>query len=418
MDEVDHSRASDYAMKKQDLRRPLIKLLWHIGSWASPLFDRPLKQDRIQNILVFQGGGIGDVIRLFPAIEALRSAFPNARMATLTQFGDTLFRYLRSPDHRFEHIIYDLKSEHDSFPGKMRLVRSLRRRNFDLIFSPNYGLGMIEAMILAYLMRAPFRLGYDKEGAGFLYTTKKDISSEQCLQEQHVELLSKGGVHIEKRGGPCFGIPVNEVLRGDSLLQSLGVSERDLVIVVAPEVKSGETRQSFPECRTWPVDRYRSLILELIRNYKDHHPKVIVLGRGGGDLAKEEGSLFPSDSELPPEVLDLSGKTTIAEAVALISRSRLFIGNDSGLLHIAVATETPTVAIFGATSHRQVIPFSDRTIVVRKDMPCSPCFFHAPLLEFSCPYDTLCLRSIEVADVMVAVEKLLKTGPLGPRNPS
>lgn len=97
--------------------------------------------------------------------------------------------------------------------------------------------------------------------------------------------------------------------------------------------------------------------------------------------------------------------------MALISRSHLFIGNDSGLLHVAVATETPTVAIFGATSSRQVIPFSDRTMVVRKDMPCSPCFFHAPLLEFSCPYDTLCLRSIEVADVMEAVEKLLKPGP-------
>ena len=100
-------------------------------------------------------------------------------------------------------------------------------------------------------------------------------------------------------------------------------------------------------------------------------------------------------------IVDLAGKTDLREAIALIARCDLFISNDSGLMHVAAALGIPTVAIFGSTNTVTTAPVGEKTIIVRKEVACSPC------LKKTCPRDFACMDGITVGDVTAAAEELL-----------
>jgi heptosyltransferase-2 len=103
----------------------------------------------------------------------------------------------------------------------------------------------------------------------------------------------------------------------------------------------------------------------------------------------------------PEQVIDLAGTTTLAEAMALIGQCDAFVTNDSGLMHVAAAQKTPLVAIFGSTDPVATGPFSDRAIVVRKELACQPC------LRTHCRSDFRCMTEIGVDEVFAAVQALL-----------
>jgi ADP-heptose:LPS heptosyltransferase len=390
---------------KQYLKRPILKLLWSIGSSIGHLFDRPLQKEQISKILVFQGGGIGDVIRLFPALQSLHAAFPHASIVALTQYGNTLFRFFPSPEIISEHLLYDLHGKHKTLFQKFLFIRSLKKRKFDLIFSPNYGLGMIEAMIMSSLIGAPYRIGFDKDGAGFLYTTKKELAVNKSIQEQNLDLLSRAGVTIKDQEHYLnLSIPQEDLTFARSSLKSHGVSSNDVIMAIAPDVKADVKFKSFPEYRSWPYDRYIELIKGITSRYK---AKVILVGNR--PQQPQEADSYQLLAKMDTNILNFMGRTTIAQAAALISYANLFIGNDSGPLHIAIALRKPCIGIFGATSPTQVISHSDHCVPLWKNLACSPCFSHQPLFDLKCPYRIECLHSITVNEVMETIEKLLHT---------
>ena len=97
----------------------------------------------------------------------------------------------------------------------------------------------------------------------------------------------------------------------------------------------------------------------------------------------------------------LAGKTTLGQAMALISLCDAFVTNDSGLMHVAAATKTPLVAIFGSTDAVATGPFTERAIIVQKDLDCRPC------LKKHCKSDFRCMLDISVAEVTEAVRGLM-----------
>lgn len=393
---------------KKIIKIPILKLLCFIGSLIAPFFERPLQKERISKILVFQGGGIGDVIRIFPAIQSLHNAIPNASFVILTQFGHNLFCLFTSPEIISEHVIYDLSGSHKSFLQKILLILSLRGKKFDLIFSPNHGLGMIEAMIITFLIGAPYRIGFDKGGAGFLYTTKKKLVNDKSIIEQHLDLLSQSGLTI-KRDEPYLRIPEEDIVFALSSIKTHcnNISNDNLVITIAPDVKADVEFKSLPEYRSWPLERYVDLIEEITCNSKI---RVIVLGRKPQDL--HDAQSIKLLTEKNRNVINFMGRTSIAQAAALISISDLFIGNDSGLLHIAVALKKRCIAIFGATSPTQVIPISDNCIPIWKNLDCSPCFSYEPFFRQKCPHHIKCLYSVKTTDVIKAIEQIFHLKPL------
>ncbi len=100
--------------------------------------------------------------------------------------------------------------------------------------------------------------------------------------------------------------------------------------------------------------------------------------------------------------LNLIGQTRVREMMALLSRCRLMITNDSGPMHVAAAFGVPLVAVFGPTDHSTTSPLSERARIVRKPVDCAPCLLR------QCPTDHRCMEAIAAQDVLAAAEELLK----------
>ena len=108
------------------------------------------------------------------------------------------------------------------------------------------------------------------------------------------------------------------------------------------------------------------------------------------------------------QVFDLTGRTELGDAVDLLSLARAAITNDSGLMHVAAALETPLVAIFGSSSPEHTPPLSTRVAIENLRMDCAPCF------KRICPYGhTRCLTGIEPARVLTVLESLFYGAPKG-----
>ena len=103
-----------------------------------------------------------------------------------------------------------------------------------------------------------------------------------------------------------------------------------------------------------------------------------------------------------PEVIDLTGRTRLEDAVDLLSAARVAVTNDSGLMHVAAAVDTPVVAIYGPTSSEDTPPLTDRRELVSLNLDCSPCH------QRTCPLDHHnCMEMLEISRVRAAVDRFL-----------
>ena len=100
------------------------------------------------------------------------------------------------------------------------------------------------------------------------------------------------------------------------------------------------------------------------------------------------------------------GKTTVGQMAALIKLSHLFIGNDSGPLHMALSLDIPSIALFGPTSPEQVIAHTENFIAISKEINCSPCYLHQPGFKPQCD-NRRCLEDIQAEEVIKSIETML-----------
>jgi O-antigen biosynthesis protein len=151
--------------------------------------------------------------------------------------------------------------------------------------------------------------------------------------------------------------------------------------------------------RQWPVERFAGLIDLLSENKKFN---IAVLG--GSDDSELIARLL-SRSECGADVINLAGQLNLAEIPSLLSRSVLFVGNNSGPHHIAAALGIPTVGIHsGVVDATEWGPMGPRAIAVRRRMSCSPCFLEKPS---DCQRGMACLTGISIADVFRVCQRLL-----------
>jgi heptosyltransferase-2 len=149
---------------------------------------------------------------------------------------------------------------------------------------------------------------------------------------------------------------------------------------------------SYGPAKRWPAEKFAALAGQLHRTLDS---VLLLFGTDADRQAAKEITEACSD---PSRVMDLTGRTTLAQAMGLISRCHVFVTNDSGLMHVAAALATPTVAIFGSTNPVTTGPFSVKSSVVRSDLACGPC------LETHCPKKHFqCMETIGVDDVLHGV---------------
>ena len=184
--------------------------------------------------------------------------------------------------------------------------------------------------------------------------------------------------------------PVTGAINSDdalNVLQKFIPETKKIVIGIAPGATYGPAKKWFP-------DRFATVADKLSEMYA---AQIIIMGgKGDTETAGEVKKLALT------ELINLAGKTNMFEAIYLISRCSLFISNDSGLMHVAGALNVPTIAVFGSTNPVTTSPAGNKSVIVRKEVSCSPC------LKKTCPTDFRCMSLISVEDVLLVARNLVQ----------
>jgi ADP-heptose:LPS heptosyltransferase len=377
------------------LRRTIKGFIFFVFDGLSPLFikEKTIHKDAVENILVAGCGGIGDLFRLFPALEALHENFPSAAISVLLYPGIRDALSLFEGQNLISEIIeYDPSGRQRSFLKKLSMILRLRNKRFDLIYSPDRGHGMQENIFMNFLIGSRYRLGFRKGRAGSLNSNTVQFRDDIPISEQNLAILE--AAHLTVRTKEIrLKIPEHELLSAKRTLSENGFADVYPLITIHPGVKWKSPY------RCLPVEKYIALIKTAIDRL---NARTILIG------SADEASIGDTISKkLPyPHVLNLIGKTTISGMAAMIQQSHVFIGNDSGPLHIAVAMKKPAVAIFGATSPSQVLSSREKCIVVRKKDPALPLYLHQPDYQFGSV--TGYWDSLTVEDIMTGVQSALQ----------
>ena len=339
--------------------------------------------DRIENILVRGTNWIGDVVMCLPAIAAVRKTFPRSRISVLARpWVAELFHICPDVD---KIILFQSPGIHDGIAGKFRLARELKSQNFDMaILLQN----AVEAAVIARLARIPIRAGYNSDGRGMLLThsvlrTKEIRKAHQI--DYYLGMVKSLG--FKSAGRKVNLIPAEQYSTiSEEIRARHGIGKRDIVVGMAPGATYGPAKRWFPA-------RFAAVADRLI---DDFSAQVILFGSAG-----DRDSAYQVQQNSKNRLINLAGKTSLKEAISLIVRSNLFISNDSGLMHIAGAMGIPTIGIFGSTNPATTSPVGERSIIVSKDVSCSPC------LKKKCPTDFRCMDLIGVDEVYNTAKNFL-----------
>jgi len=339
----------------------------------------PLK---LRKVLVRAVNWIGDAVMSTPALAAVRESFP---LAEITLLANPLVGQLLAGHPAINRVlIFDRKGEHRGLGGRLCLAQMLAQERFELaIILPN----SFDSALVPWLARIPARIGKASDGRSLLLTHRYNQSdADMTLHEvdYYRGLLSAFGISGTV-SEPFLTTSSAEDQDAAELLASHGVSGSDLLLGV-------NAGASFGSAKRWYPERFGGVANHLAQS---RGAKVILFGGPAeqvlvGLIAQEMGG----------RCLNLAGKTTVRQLMALIKRCNFFVTNDSGPMHIAAAFGVPLVAIFGPTDHTGTAPFSKKAVIVRRKMDCAPCKLRV------CPTDHRCMTSVTVDDVVQAAEQL------------
>jgi heptosyltransferase-2 len=334
------------------------------------------------NILVRATNWVGDAVMSLPALRALRQRFPDARISILAK--PWVADLYRREDFCDELIpLTGL-----TFFEKCRAARALRPHHFDTaILLQN----AFEAAAIAYLAGARERIGYARDGRGFLLTRAIAVPKPGEIPRHesfyYLELLRRAGILDE--------MPVNDLIRLEcaSAARSAGLERfrrlgmGNSVIGVSPGAAYGTAKRWLPERFAESANRVANEL----------GASVAIFG------SKSERDLCESVAKsITGPVKNFTGETTLAEFIDLAAACRVYLTNDSGAMHIASALGVPTVAVFGATDDQTTGPTGPLAKVIREQVECSPC------LKRECPIDHRCMTRVSSTRVAEAALELLK----------
>ena len=370
--------------------RPIVFLCERLSPSAPPASGDP------RNILVLEYWNLGDMVMELPFLRNLRIQYPNAHIVLLTSpkvapllehqgFVDRVIT-VRVP--WTEH--YSRWKKYNPFSSLwfalLQALSSLRAQHFDLAFSARAD---IRENFMMWLVNARRRVGYGFAGGAFLLTdaVKPDLQHPH-LSRRWLRLLEHVGKPVIV-SQPSLRLADHEERFADQYLAQHGFGNGDFVIGVHAGGRSA-TRQ-------WGEENFAALANRLQAQFPI---RIIWFQDPSQSSAAQASQDFPRLS-LP-----------LRQFMAVLSRCRLLICNDSGPMHIATALGVPVVAVFGPTEPAWFVPLGrDNQLVIQPGFWCRPCFDYC---RFDQPY---CLRTITVDSVFEAsaksVSALLKRSSRG-----
>lgn len=367
---------------------------------------------RDSRILVRGTNWLGDAVMTTPALLRLRERFPNHHIALLTpeKLKDL---WLNHP--AVSEIISFSPNE-----SIFAVAKKLRARKIDEVFDealvlPNSPRSAIEV----YLAGIPRRIGYARPWRNFFLTQtvppRPDaVKMRKRTVEEIRELMAKNPQ--SSIATPKFQNSAHQSLEYLHLAAAMNANPEPLpakLFVTPGEVEAAARKfeldkmsgpvlglnpgAEYGPAKRWPIEKF----IAAAREIQSRTNCTWILFGGESD------SVFTNQIQTAlgnsAAVLNLAGKTSLRELMALVKRCRVFLTNDTGPMHVAAALGVPVVAIFGSTSPELTGPISSdesRLQILKSDAPCSPCFLR------ECPIDFRCMNGIGIERVVESVTKL------------
>jgi heptosyltransferase-2 len=338
-------------------------------------------------ILVRATNWVGDAVMSLPALRAIRGRWPQAEIAVLARpWVAELYRNQNWADRL---LIFDHRGRHGGIRGRERLARELRGERFDVaVLLQN----AFEAAWLAWRTGIPERIGYARDGRGWLLTRAVDVPGAGDVPAHqsyyYLELLRRAGWIDRLPDVESISLPVPEAAmnNAEQKLQAAGSRPGATRIALAPGAAYGSAK-------CWLPERYAALADRLIDGCD---ADVIIFGP-----PQERETAERIARSMRRRAINLAGGTSIGEFPALLRACRLFVGNDSGAMHVAAAVGLPVIGIFGPTDPEATRPATPLFTLVREPVFCSPCLLR------HCPLDHRCMKRITVEQVLDAARKRL-----------
>ncbi|MDH5737189.1 MAG: lipopolysaccharide heptosyltransferase II [Gammaproteobacteria bacterium] len=335
-------------------------------------------------ILIVAPAWVGDMVMAHSLIRLLKQQRPERPIDVLAP-RSTLPLAERMQEVR-EGIL--MASGHGQLQLQYRkhLGRQLRKRGYgQALVLPN----SLKSALVPFFADIEQRTGYRGEYRYFL------LNDMRLLSKRKTHLMVNQFAMLALRPGQALPDPLPyprlsvDPTNRNTLLESLGLASAlqsdSEIIGLCPGAEYGPAKQ-------WPAEHFASLATSLI----DKGKQVWVFG-GAGDRAIGHQIVTQVNSD---SCIDLTGKTSLLEAIDLLSVCQAVVTNDSGLMHVACALGLRTIAIYGSTTPEFTPPLADNAVMLSLALACSPCF------RRQCPLGhTNCLKNLAPGKVIEALEK-------------
>jgi len=364
--------------------------------WTPP---RQMFRDRAMNILIVKLSAIGDVVHTLPSLAALRRLYPQAHITWVIEAA--------AADLITGHPCLDLvivshrkRWQREAKSGRVRIImeeivsfiNELRSRPYDLVIDFH---GLFKSAVLVGLSGGIRKLGYDsmQEGSGLFYNEKIPEDMSKHAVDRYLDFPAYLAVKAGKApvAGPhTFLIPWDEHNEQNvtTLLTKNHLDEEAAFVAINPVA-------------LWPTKLWREDLFAALADRILRELGIPVVFTGSRD---EQLYIDAIAQHLPAgRIVNLAGMTSLKDLACLYRRAALVVTTDSGPMHIAAAVGTAVVALFGPTDPRRTGPYGLHHTVIRKELPCSPCF------RKTCSTRE-CMEEITVEEVWEGVKEKLGRG--------
>lgn len=352
-------------------------------------------------ILINALSGIGDALMFSPALKQLKQNLPDSSIDMLVMFKSVKEMYEHNP---FLDKIYFINFLGQSKFNSFAEIRKLKQNEYDVSINVypanrfeynflNSMLGAKKKIAHHYLHTNLFRAEYFndilinevRDRHNVLQNTDliKNITNSESSSDS--EDSGKMEIYISEKHKQKALEWINEINPGKKLLAGF---------------HAGSALLKNHINKRWDKNKFAETGKILVRDY---NAKIL---------------LFGNELELNAEIRNMIGEEALIastpdfmDSVARMKHCNLFISNDTAFLHCAAALNIPTVAIFGYTNYKELYPWKSPHVIVRKQLDCSPCFYNSPkpaTCIFNEPDNFKCMKTIEVNEVLKAVEELKK----------
>ena len=324
-------------------------------------------------ILIIAPAWVGDLIISLAFINALKKIFKDSEIDLLVNENLVdIAKYF--PD--ISNIITS-QTRH----GKLSLLHrittglKLRKKNYTYCYILT---NSMKSSIIPFIAGIKHRISYLGEFRyGLVNKIIKKIDRKEGMANRYLNL-------INHRYKPEFRPNLASKINNTNILDKYDIKEK--YIVFCPDAEYGPAKK-------WPIKKW----IDLANSIHDDYQVVFV----GID-----GSITASTRKIKSNnYINLIGKTSLEDALIILSQSTCVVSNDSGLMHVAAALNRPVVGIYGSSSPEYTPPLieKDKKVIMYEDLSCSPCF------KRICPLEHMnCLENISVNSVRQSISKLIQ----------